>query len=281
VTKRSETLAVITFGMDYYGPAQMVINIERAAKAAGYDLIFSNVPAPSVDSMRAAMGSLDGWLVDGILAITPVIGVTCEEMQTLCGAIPLVQIDINLGSESPSVVVDQQYGSRLVTRHLIDLGHTRIAEISGPQNWFGAVARHTSWEQTLLGAGLTPVRSIEGDWTAQSGYDAARQILAEGTPFTALVVGNDQMSLGAIRALREYGLHIPQDVSITGFDDIPEATFFDPPLTTVRQDFDALGKKGVEYLVEQIINPDAPSAQHVIYPRLIERESTAPPRRRI
>jgi DNA-binding LacI/PurR family transcriptional regulator len=277
VTQRSQTLAVITFGMDYYGPAQMVINIERAAKHEGYDLIFSNIPETSIDNMRAAMNSLDSWLVDGILAITPVTGITCDEMQELCGAIPLVQIDNRMGSATPSVVVDQQYGSRLVTQHLIDLGHTQFAEIGGPQDWFGAAARHQSWLQTLTDAGLQPGPAIHADWTALGGYNAACQLLEYGATFTALVVANDQMALGAIRAVRERGLRIPEDISITGFDDIPESMFFDPPLTTVRQDFDALGRRGVEYLIQRINDPETPSMQHIINPQLITRASTAPP----
>ncbi|MBN1965768.1 MAG: substrate-binding domain-containing protein [Anaerolineae bacterium] len=276
-SSRSHTLGLIVFGMAFYGPTQMVINIERAARAAGYDLIFSNLADATVEAMEASISALSGWRVEGILAITPVLCEASAQVSTLCATTPYVQIDINQGSPTPSVIVDQAYGSRLITQHLIDLGHTQICEISGPMDWFGAMARHESWLHTLADAGLTPGPSLEGDWSAQSGYQTARQLLDRGIPFTALVAGNDQMALGAIRALRERGLRIPRDVSIVGFDDIPEAIYFDPPLTTIKQDFDALGKKGIEYLMDRVGHPDAPPEQRVIYPRLVERESTAPP----
>lgn len=276
-SSRSQTLGLIVCGMDFYGPAQMVINIERAARSVGYDLIFSSPADSSEQAMRSSIEILSGWRVDGILAITPMFCEAAIQIGQFCPQTPFVQIDITQGSPTPSVLVDQGYGSRLVTQHLIDLGHTQIGEISGPMDWFGAVARHESWLHTLYAAGLTPGPSLEGNWSAQSGYWAAQQILAHQRPFTALVVGNDQMALGAMRALREAGLRIPADVSVVGYDDIPEAAFYEPPLTTIQQDFDALGKKGVEYLMERIEHPSAPLEQRVIYPCLIKRLSTAPP----
>lgn len=275
---RSHTLAVLTFGMSHYGPTQMVLNIERTAKLLGYDLIFSAIDEASGDEIRKAMDSLTGRRVDGILAISPVVGIAYEDLIRLCHGIPLVQIDPEMGLDVPSVVVDQKYGSRLATEYLIELGHRRIAEISGPLNWFGAVARHRQWESSLLEAGLTPMKSVEGDWSAQSGYWAAQQLLDEDPGFTALVVGNDQMALGAIYALHERQRRVSEDVSVVGFDDIPEAAFFRPALTTIQQDFNELGAMGVRCLLEYIEAPDTPAQQHLLCPRLIIRDSAAPPK---
>ncbi|KAB2905625.1 MAG: LacI family DNA-binding transcriptional regulator [Anaerolineae bacterium] len=277
VANQSNTLAIMTFGMNHYGPTQMVLNTERAAKNLGYDLIFSNINEPTYDQIRKALSSLIGRQVDGILAISPVVGITYEEMLELCWDIPIVQIDPQLGLEVPSVIVDQKYGSRIITEHLINLGHQKIAEISGPLNWFGAIARHEQWLETMHEAGLTPMMSVEGDWSANSGYEAARKLLMEDPGFTALVVGNDQMTLGAIYALYQHNLSVPGDVSVVGFDDIPESAFFSPPLTTVKQDFNQLGEIGVKYLLERIHNPDTPIEQHVILPKLIVRQSTKTP----
>jgi LacI family transcriptional regulator len=275
---RSHTLAVLTFGMSHYGPTQMVLNIERTAKALGYDLIFSAINEPSHDEIHKAMDNLTGRRVDGILAISPVAGFTYEDLVRLCHGIPLVQIDPEIGLEVPSVVVDQKYGSRLITEYLIGLGHRRIAEISGPLNWFGAIARHQQWEASLLEAGLTPMKSVEGDWSASSGYQAAQQLLNEAPGFTALVVGNDQMALGAIYALHERSLRVPDDVSVVGFDDIPEAAFFRPALTTIHQDFSELGAMGVRCLLEYIKAPDTPVKQHLLCPKLVIRDSAAAPK---
>ncbi|CAG0952463.1 partial Lactose operon repressor, partial [Anaerolineae bacterium] len=264
---RSHTLAVLVFGMSHYGPTQIVLNIERTAKALGYDLIFSAINQPSSDALHQAMDNLTGRRVDGILAISPVVGFAYDDLASLCHGIPLVQIDPEIGLEVPSVVVEQTYGSRLVTEYLIGMGHQRMAEISGPLNWFGAIARHEQWTASLHAAGLQPQKSIEGDWSADSGYRSARLLLNDDPGFTALVVGNDQMALGAIYALRERGLRVPDDVSVVGFDDIPEAAFFRPALTTVQQDFNALGAMGVRCLLEFIEAPDTPVQQHLLYPK--------------
>jgi LacI family transcriptional regulator len=278
VTRRSHLLEVITFGATHFGPSQMVTHVERAARRLGYNLILSNIAEMSLSEIRRAIDSLSGRLVDGMILIIPVVGVGYEDLTGLCRGIPFVMIDTRLGSNTPGVVINQHYGSQLATQHLIDVGHRRLCEISGPLNWFGAIARHESWRATLRSAGLEPGESFEGDWTALGGYRAARKLLDGGAVFTGLVVGNDQMALGAMRALRENGLRVPEDVSIVGFDDIPEAVCFEPPLTTVRQDFDALGTQSVEYLVDLIDQPDTPLQQRVLYPALIIRQSTLPPR---
>lgn len=276
VTRRSNLLEVVTFGGHHYGPSQMVIHIEKAARKLGYNLILTNIAEMSLKEIQGAVATLSGRLVEGIIVITPVVGVDYAELVALFNRIPFVMIDPQLGSSTPSIVINQQHGSQLATQHLIDLGHHNICEISGPQNWFGAVARHESWLATMKAAGLVPGRSVEGDWTALGGYAATRRLLAENAVFTALVVANDQMALGAMRALREVGLRIPDDVSVVGFDDIPEAVCFEPPLTTIRQDFDALGRQSVEYLVAMVNDPELPVQQRVLFPSLIVRQSTAP-----
>jgi DNA-binding LacI/PurR family transcriptional regulator len=256
----------------------MVLNIERAAKELGYDVLIYNINDLEYDDIHKALDSLSGRQVDGILTISPVHGITYQEMSDLCHDIPIVLLDPEMGLDVPSVVVDQKFGSKTITEYLIGLGHQRIAEISGPLEWFGAVARHQQWLDTMQAANLPSHITIEGDWTARSGYHGVHRLLNTDPNFTALVVGNDQMALGAIHALTEYGLRVPEDVSVVGFDDIPEAAFYRPPLTTIRQDFSQLGDVGVRYLLERIENPDAPPEQHILYPELVVRQSTAAPR---
>lgn len=277
-TRRSCTLGVVSFDIAFYGPAQMVMNIERTAKRRGYTVSLATADRMALEEVRQAVTDVGGDALDGLLLIAPVIGVSYEDLREICGTVPFVQIDIELSAKVPSVVIDQRYGSQLVTQHLIDLGHRCIAEICGPQSWYGAQARHTSWRDTLLAAGLEPGPSVEGDWTSRSGYEAACALLASGAEFTGLVVGNDQMALGAMAALRERGLRVPEDVSVVGFDDIPEAAYFAPPLTTVRQNFAALGEQSVEYLMALIENPGTPVHQRVLYPQFVERQSAQPPR---
>ncbi len=273
VTRRSHVLEVITFGTTYYGPSQMMAQVEVEAKMLGYNLTLSSVSTVSFEEICEALANVRGRLVDGIIMITPIYGIRHQDLFEICGGVPCVWIDIEQDAEVPSVIIDQHWGGRLVAQHLLDMGHTQICEISGPLNWYGAVSRSQGCRSTLEAAGIEPGLSIEGDWTAAGGYAAVNRLLATGAPFTALAVGNDQMALGAIHALNEHDLRVPEDVSVVGFDDIPEAAHFRPPLTTIRQDFAALGKQSVEYLVSLISQPDTPPYQRVLRPRIVVRRS--------
>jgi DNA-binding LacI/PurR family transcriptional regulator len=272
-TQRSHTLGIVSFGAAYYGPAQMMLNAERAAKARDYSLRLSSIAAVTLEEVREAIGGLRDQLVDGIVMIMPTQGISYHHLAEACGEIPFVQTDTMAAPQIPSVVIDQYAGSRLATEYLLGLGHRALCHISGPLHWFSAAARHDSWRLTLESAGISPGPHVEGDWTAASGYAAARCLLANGAQFTALVVGNDQMALGAIRALSESGRRVPEDVSVVGFDDIPEAAYFEPPLSTVRQDFAALGEQSVDYLIALIDEPTTPRQQQVLQPGFIARSS--------
>jgi LacI family transcriptional regulator len=275
-TQQSHMLGIISYGFPFYGPAQMMRYIEQTARLRGYGVSFSSANDLSLAEIANALHNLGDHAVDGLILITPVIGLTYPDLIKLCGGIPVVLVDAELGSPVPSVVIDQRQGSRLATQYLLDLGHCEIGEIHGPLNWFGARARHESWNDTLLAAGVTPGPFSGGDWTSRGGYEAAHRLLDQGANLTALVIGNDQMALGAIRALRERGRRVPEDVSVVGFDDIPESTYFDPPLTTIRQNFPALGEQSVDFLISLITSPETPFHQRILYTELVERQSALP-----
>jgi LacI family transcriptional regulator len=210
--------------------------------------------------------------------VMPYPHLSYEVLHRLCQGRPFVLVSTQLGSRMPSVVFDQWNGARQAAEHLVDLGHRHIAEISGPSENFDAEMRHTAWLRVLENHDLTLGPRAVGDFQVCSGYKAARRLLGSGEDFTALLVANDLMALGAIRALREAGLRVPEDVSVVGFDDIEEAAYFDPPLTTIRQDFEILGQESVEYLVALIEQESIPVQQRVLYPELVVRQSTAPVR---
>jgi LacI family transcriptional regulator len=276
-TRQSRTLAVITYDLSYYGPTQMVINIERAARAAGYDIFLANIDPSNEQDIGAVAGRIAEWSVDGALLIAPVADTHYQQMVAQLNHLAVLQIDVAPGAPGASVIIDQHQGSYTITRHLLELGHRRIAEICGPMQWHGALARHRGFEAALAEAGLAAAVSVEGSWTAESGYRAAQQIM-EGAGCSAIVAANDQMALGAIGYLTQRGLQVPQDVSVVGFDDIPEAAYFLPQLTTIRQDFSTLGRTGLEYLVRLIEHPETVRKQVVIEAGLIVRASTARPR---
>jgi LacI family transcriptional regulator len=271
-TKRSHTLEVITFevGYPYSAPAMV-----SKAKELGYKLMFSVVDPSSQTELHEALDEVSGRLTDGVVIITPGLNVNHEELMRLYRGIPLVLMDTYLGAQVPSVVVDQRLGSQLATQHLIDLGHRKIAEISGPlSQLIDPWERHESWQKTMAANGLEPGSSVEGDFTVAGGHSATHRLLASGADFSALVTGDDLMAVGAIHALRERGLRVPEDVSLVGFDDMEAAPYIAPPLTTVRQDFNALGIQAIDYLVALIEQPNTPLHQRVLYPELVVRQST-------
>lgn len=274
--RRSSTLAVITYGMQFFGPTQMVVNIEQYAREAGYDIIYSNIDPSDAEMIDIRVSAVSQWSVDGIVVIAPVKSHHYELLTQQFRNIPMIQIDTEPSAPVPSVIINQESGSYVGTKHLIDLGHRHMVCITGPMNWYGAESRLIGYRRALNEAGLTSVGEREGDWTSYSGYRGTQALLKDHR-FTGLVVGNDQMALGAIHALAEHGLRIPQDVSVVGFDDIPEASYFLPALTTVKQDFHLLGQMGIQYLIATIQNPANAEGQRVIPTELIVRDSTSVP----
>lgn len=274
VTNRSDTIAIVSFGTTFYGPGQMLSHITQYAKNNGYRVSPSSVQKLGREEVTMALGDLHEHLIDGIIMITPIISDFILEIKELVGNIPFIQIDTKPQPGIASVMIEQAYGAKLAVEHLIGLGHRQIAEISGPLHWYDGIMRHQSWVETMEAHGLPSLMSVEGHWTAQSGYEGIQLLLKDGAAFTGLVVANDQMALGAIAALNERGFRVPEDVSVVGFDDIPESAYFLPALTTIHQDFSALGEQSVEYLVSLIKNPRTPLHQRVLYPELIIRNST-------
>jgi DNA-binding LacI/PurR family transcriptional regulator len=167
--------------------------------------------------------------------------------------------------------MDNRAGARLVATHLIELGHRDIAFVAGPETSPEATARQRSWRDEMHRAGLGADRVYGGDWSSASGYAAGRQIVDNGVP-TAVFAANDQMALGLLSALAEAGCDVPGDVSVAGFDDVPDAAYFAPALTTVRQDFAALATRCVAVLEQILRGEEARSVR--IRPELVIRAST-------
>lgn len=275
VTKRSHTLGVVSVDTAHYGPASTLFSIEAAAREVGYFVNFASVRHVDRTHMRAAVDHLMAANVDALIAIAPLASAV-EALSGLRTDVPLVRV---AGAESSSsadtVVVDQEAGARLATAHLLSLGHATVGHIRGPQQWLEADARVRGWLSELIEARVRVPELLAGDWSAASGYDAGRA-LARQHDVSAVFVANDQMALGVIRGLHEGGRCVPHDVSVVGFDDIPEAGYFLPPLTTVRQDFADVGRRCIERVMAMIAGEvGAPGATS--QPTLVVRDSTARP----
>jgi DNA-binding LacI/PurR family transcriptional regulator len=196
---------------------------------------------------------------------------------------PLVAVGAGGDVPFPAVAVDHRAGAERAVRHLLSLGHETVLHLAGPADWVDASGRADGWRAALEAAGREVPDAPTGDWSARSGYEIGRQIAAE-PEVTAVFAANDAMALGLLRALREAGRDVPGEVSVVGFDDVPEAAYFPPPLTTVRQNFAEVGRRAFAQLLNRIEGasrpvPDPAAARRVVEPELVVRESTGVRRR--
>jgi DNA-binding LacI/PurR family transcriptional regulator len=278
VSQRSAVIGFVTWATGFYGPAQIMINVERAARETDYTLMFAGIRDATIDRIRRAVNKLCAHRVAGILMHLP-FEMDLRPLREMCANVPLVAVDCDLGFPAPSVHVRQEHGAYLATKHLLSLGHTKIAYLRGPMVWRVARLRYQGWLRAMNEAGYSPGPGpcIDGNWTSRGGFEAAHRLVKEYRgEFTALAVANDQMALGAIQAFEENGLRVPQDVSIVGFDNLPEAEFFRPPLSTIKHDFGSIGTLSIRCLMEQLRGNRTTSQTYTIEPTFVERLSASP-----
>ncbi|TFD85417.1 LacI family DNA-binding transcriptional regulator [Cryobacterium lactosi] len=270
----SRTIGVLSASSSQYGPASSIAAIQDAAREAGYYVNTANLTSADPATIEAALDHLMLQSVEGIVVIAPQMRVF-DVLEQLSVAVPYVTLQSTGSLNEHGLSFDQIAGARAATRHLIDLGHRNIYHLAGPQDWIEAEARMRGFLDEMGAMDVPTTAPILGDWTADFGYYAGRELLRV-RDFTAIFSSNDQMALGLMHAIRDAGLDIPGDVSVVGFDDIPEAAHFWPPLTTVRQDFAELGRRCMALLLDDIT--DGPDQQRsAIIPELIVRGSTGPP----
>ena len=273
VTSKSRTIGVLATQTADYGPTTSITSIEQAAREAGYRLSITNVSSGDYTAIKAGVDYLLSQSIEALVVIAPQVRVF-EVLKELSIGVPFVTLQsTNLGVHS--MTIDQVAGARLATRHLIELGHTEIMHISGPQDWIEAEARMQGFLEEINEAELRTRAPILGDWSAHFGYYAGLELL-RFRDFTAVFASNDQMALGFMHACRELGLSIPGDISVVGFDDIPEAAHFYPPLTTVRQNFAEIGRRAVALLLAEL-RGDTQLEYGQIMPELVVRSSASAP----
>jgi DNA-binding LacI/PurR family transcriptional regulator len=275
VTGRSRTLGVITFNTTLYGPASTLLGLERAAHAEGYSIGIVSLESLERTAVVEAIRRLRALSVAGIMVVAPHLATT-RGLWDLPGDVPVVAVEAGPEDGVAVAAVDQYDGARLATQHLLDLGHRTVRHIAGPADWLEAQRRIDGWRETLDAAGAKSTPPLRGDWSPLSGYEVGRHLVAD-SDVTAVFVANDQMALGLLRALHEQGRDVPGDVSVVGFDDIPEAEFFTPPLTTVRQDFNEMGRRSLHLLLDQIAAGVRSPTRVTVPAELVERASTAAP----
>jgi len=247
----SQAIGVLPQGISnpFYG--RLLKGVEQGLRGSGYYPLVASGEQPFEETQ-----ALDLLLSHRAEALILMGGhMPDEELVRVATRVPILAIGRAIrGLEHRCLRVENRDGGHKATRHLLDLGHTRIAHITGPPWHPDAVARREGYEKALTEAGVSidPGLVIEGDWEEQSGLTATERLMGASTSFTAIFASNDQMAYGASLALFRRGLRVPRDVSIVGFDDQPSAAYTSPPLTTVRQPTVEMGTAAARALVDEL-----------------------------
>ncbi len=270
--KATRTLGLATSDLALMAPAQIASAIQQRAAAQAYHLVIAMANAGS--DAQDTVNELLAQRVDALLINLPLSAQQAAQIQLQCGNKPALFLDV----EGSAGVAQCQYqsasGARQAVDHLVALGHRQIGVLNGPERSASARARFAAWQQALAAHQLAPVCVLSGDWSAAAGYQAVMTLLPDRLP-QALLVANDQMALGAMRALHQHGVKIPAEISLIGYDDTAESAWYQPPLTTVRQDLQQLGTVSVDRLLAQLAGETPPVEP--LETELVLRETTAAP----
>ena len=278
-TGRTRTLALIVTDVSNPVAGQMATSAEETTYAERYNLILYNTH----DDLARESFYIDSIIqhsVDGVVFISARDESTALEKLKVAG-IPVVVIDrVPQSYHGPAVVMNNPQAGRLAAEHLLALGHTRFAHIGGPESVHIARERLAGFRSVLPDASVRhlAIEPARG-WRIQDGYAALQRLLTWHTDFTALFCAGDQLAIGAMRALREVGRGVPENVSVVGVDDIDLASFLCPPLTTVSQSIGEMAALGVRLLLTMLEGQELAQSRIVIEPELVLRQSTAPPPR--
>lgn len=286
VHRRTNTLAVVAWGIEYFGPSRTVVGIEQQAAELGYSLFLNLLSQPDDSSHKRVLDASIARRVDGIIWAVPEVGsnrswLRPDQLQHLP---PIVFLSMAPQSSLTVVSVNNRNGGGRAAQHLIECGYRKIGIIKGPIAWWEARERFAGWKSTLEQAGLPASQSlaVESDWSAAGGELAMHQLLQQEPQLDAVFASSDQIALGALRAIHESGRRVPDDLAIVGFDNIPESAFFWPPLTTIYQRLIDVGRIAVQRL-HQMIETRREQGEPVEVegimsePELIVRASTAKP----
>lgn len=274
VTRRTRTIGLVVPGNPDFGPASITMHFNFAARAARYSVDTVALLDVEGAGVRAVIESLLRQRVDAIVLIVHDVAVL-DVVRGLDIGIPLVAVAATARRSASVVSIDQYRGARAAVRHLVELGHSSIVHVAGPPTSPDAIERLRGWRDELAAHRLDAAEPVHGDWSAASGYEIGRGLDLSAT---AVFAGNDHMAIGLLSAFRERDIRVPDDLSVVGFDDLPESPYLYPSLTTVRQDFAALGGLIMQKVLLAVEEPDTITETTPLPTTLIVRESTRPPR---
>jgi LacI family transcriptional regulator len=274
---RSGMVGLLVYDLENSYMTELVRGVDAEVSAQDYDLMLATTHQRR-QKESAYVARLTRGLVDGLLIVLPrSLDAYLKDLQTL--HVPYVLIDYAASTpQHHAVTATNLQGMQAGVEYLIRLGHRRIGFVTGRLETDSARMRLTGYEQALHlhSIGVDPALIGEGDFLEGSGYTCTQRFLEMTSPPTAIVASSDTSAFGVIRAITERGLRVPEDISVMGFDDLPEAGYMYPPLTTIRQPIREMGRVATRLLVEAITTPNLSPRQVVLPTELIVRSSTAP-----
>jgi DNA-binding LacI/PurR family transcriptional regulator len=268
-------IGVVTIDILLHGASLIANGIREQAKKRGYGTSLAVVSTHSLDKITAAIDELKSQRVEFIIMNIPLSKEESELLVDRYDGIHFVFIDVPLDSQVNAVCAANYEGAKKAAELIISLQRKHILMITGPHDSSASEQRLKGWLDAINNQNdVKAVSQFEGDWQASSGYSRAHQALSDGLYFDAVLVGSDQMALGVLRALNEFNLSVPQQVSVIGFDDTADSAYFSPPLTTIRQDFLLIGERSVLMALSMGEKPEATFKQESIVTEVVERKST-------
>jgi DNA-binding LacI/PurR family transcriptional regulator len=274
---RTHSLGIVTDNISDFAFGHIIAGAEAEARRQGYFLVIGSVErgADETSYLRVMLERR----VEGFVLVRPGVPFRGDHLELVEQAgVPFVLIGTSVVHGVDAVESDNHQGGYEATRHLLELGHRQIATILGPAGWPPVAERFEGYRQALGDFGVSSDNTLEeagDDWGIEAGGAAASRLLDRGSKFTALFAHSDLIALGAIARLRAAGLRVPDDVSVVGFDDLPVAAVFDPPLTTVHQATEEKGAFAAGLLLAHVTGADGLHGQaHVLPCELVRRGST-------
>ncbi|MGQ9887149.1 MAG: LacI family DNA-binding transcriptional regulator [Aggregatilineales bacterium] len=277
--KQTKTLALVLTDITNPFFTTLARGVEDTASKQSFSVMFCNTDE-SEEKEASYLNVLVQKQVDGVLLVPAQSAPESIAFLRERG-VRFVVLDRRIpGAEADIVRGDSEQGAYALVRHLLELGHRRIAALSGPEAVSTAADRVAGYQRALAESGLTPEPALVryGSFTQESGYTMARAALAQPQPPTALFTGNNFIAIGALRAVREAGLRVPDDISLVTFDDLPAAAVVDPFLTVAAQPAYEMGRRATAVLLERLAEGGPPAPQEIVLPaELIVRQSSGPP----
>jgi DNA-binding LacI/PurR family transcriptional regulator len=273
VTSQSNLIGMLLVESELYGPSSILNSMEREARSEGYSVLSISISADQPETWIEGIEQLRRLDIDGVITIALPKDLVDDIARSLPG-VPLVVVDTEPSKDFDVINIDNVYGAKLAVEYLVELGHSEIVHISGPANAYESEMRKIGYQYAMSSAGLHP-EIIDGDWSIETGFRIGSEIANRAKLPTAVFCANDHLALGVLKAFTTNCVQVPEQVSLIGFDDIPESSYFSPSLTSIKQDFTSLGKTAMSKVLLQLKAPFNRETL-MIRPTLLVRDSTQP-----